>query len=163
MKQSNKIKTIVILILLIIFGIIAARHFVGLHFKKKFSVRPAPGVIISKVDETIFFKSIETFGTAIARNSKTYRVKENDIVGNFNIDGRFVKKGDIIVALKDNQNIESFGVFHNGSKIKPEQLIRLEITNYKNQKISKEVKFRQIEPYETIVIKLYLKFFCYLS
>ena len=105
MKQSNKIKTIVILILFIIFGIIAARHFVGLHFKKKFSVRPAPGVIISKVDETIFFKSIETFGTAIARNSKTYRVKENDIVGNFNIDERFVKKGDIIVALKDNQNI----------------------------------------------------------
>tara|TARA_B100002019_G_scaffold274991_1_gene272452 strand:- start:470 stop:1342 length:873 start_codon:yes stop_codon:yes gene_type:complete len=105
MKQSNKIKTIVILILIIIFGIIAARHFVGLHFKKKFSVRPAPGVIISKVDETIFFKSIETFGTAIARNSKTYRVKENDIVGNFNIDERFVKKGDIIVALKDNQNI----------------------------------------------------------
>ena len=105
MKQSNKIKTIVILILLIIFGIIAARHFVGLHFKKKFSVRPAPGVIISKVDETIFFKSIETFGTAIARNSKTYRVKENDIVGNFNIDERFVKKGDIIVDLKDNQNI----------------------------------------------------------
>ena len=105
MKQSNKIKTVVILILLIIFGIIAARHFVGLHFKKKFSVRPAPGVIISKVDETIFFKSIETFGTAIARNSKTYRVKENDIVGNFNIDERFVKKGEIIVALKDNQNI----------------------------------------------------------
>jgi len=105
MKQSNKIKTIVILILLIIFGIIAARHFVGLHFKKKFSVRPAPSVIISKVDETIFFKSIETFGTAIARNSKTYRVKKNDIVGNFNIDERFVKKGDIIVALKDNQNI----------------------------------------------------------
>ena len=105
MKQSNKIKTVVILILFIIFGIIAARHFVGLHFKKKFSVRPAPGVIISKVDETIFFKSIETFGTAIARNSKTYRVKKNDIVGNFNIDERFVKKGDIIVALKDNQNI----------------------------------------------------------
>ena len=105
MKQSNKIKTVVILILFIIFGIIAARHFVGLHFKKKFSVRPAPSVIISKVDETIFFKSIETFGTAIARNSKTYRVKENDIVGNFNIDERFVKKGDIIVALKDNQNI----------------------------------------------------------
>ena len=81
MKQSSKIKTIVILTLIIIFGIIAARHFVGLHFKKKFSIRPAPGVIVNKVDETIFFKSIETFGTAIARNSKTYRVKKNDIVG----------------------------------------------------------------------------------
>ena len=34
-----------------------------------------------------------------------YRVKKNDIVGNFNIDNRFVKKDEIIVALKDNENI----------------------------------------------------------
>ena len=105
MTTSSKIKTFLIIFFIAIFVIITARHLVGLHFKKKFSVRPAPGVIISKVNETIFFKSIETFGTAIARNSKTYRVKENDIVGNFNIDERFVKKGDIIVALKENQNI----------------------------------------------------------
>ena len=105
MKTSNKIKTFLILFFIIIFTVIAARHYVGLHFKKKFSVRPAPGVIVTTVEKSYFYKSIETFGTAIAQNSKTYRVKKENIVGNFNIENRFVKKNDIIVALKDNENI----------------------------------------------------------
>ena len=42
MKTTGKIKTILIIFFIIIFSIIAARHFVGLHFKKKFSVRPPP-------------------------------------------------------------------------------------------------------------------------
>ena len=105
MKTSNKIKTFLVLFFIIIFTIIAARHFVGLHFKKKFSVRPAPGVIVVNVEKSLFYQSIETFGTAIAQNSKTYRVKKESIVGNFNIENRFVKSGDIIVALKDNENI----------------------------------------------------------
>jgi len=49
MKTSTKIKTFLIIFFVAIFAIIAARHFIGLHFKKKFSVRPAPGVIVSKV------------------------------------------------------------------------------------------------------------------
>ena len=105
MKTSNKIKTVLIIFFIIIFSIIAARHFVGLHFKKKFSVRPAPGVIVTAVEKSSFYNSIETFGTAIAQNSKTYRVKKKDVVGNFNIDNRFVKKDEIIVALKDSENI----------------------------------------------------------
>ena len=59
--------------------LITARHFIGLHFKKKFSVRPAPGVIVSAVEKSLFYKSIETFGTAIAQNSKTYRVQASNI------------------------------------------------------------------------------------
>ena len=105
MKTSNKIKTFLIIFFIIIFTIIAARHFTGLHFKKKFSVRPAPGVIVATVEKSSFYKSIETFGTAISQNSKTYRVKKKDIIGNFNIDDRFVKKDEIIVALKNNENI----------------------------------------------------------
>ena len=105
MTTKNKIKSIVIIILIIIIGVIAARHFIGLHFKKKFSVRPAPGVIVSEVLKSNFYNSIETFGTAIAKNSKTYRVKKDEIVGNFNIDNRFVKKNEIIVALKENRKI----------------------------------------------------------
>ena len=50
-------------------------------------------------------KSIETFGTAIAQNSKVYRVQKDNIVGNLNIENRFVKKGEIIIALKDGKNI----------------------------------------------------------
>ena len=105
MKTSTKFKTFLIIIFIAIFAIIIARHFIGLHFKKKFSVRPAPGVIVEKVEKTMFYKSIETFGTAIAQNSKTYRVSKDNVVGNLNIENRFVKKGEIIVALQSGENI----------------------------------------------------------
>jgi membrane fusion protein, multidrug efflux system len=105
MKTSLKIKTFLIIVFVVIFAVIAARHFIGLHFKKKFSVRPAPGVIVATVEISNFYKSIETFGTAIAQNSKTYRVKKDDIIGNLNLENRFVRKDDIIVALKNDQNI----------------------------------------------------------
>jgi len=105
MKTSNKIKAFLIIFFIAIFSVIAARHFVGLHFKKKFSVRPAPGVIVTMAEKSSFYKSIETFGTAIAQNSKTYRVKKEDISGAINIENRFVKKGDIVVKLKESENI----------------------------------------------------------
>ncbi len=105
MKKASKLKTFLIIFFIAIFAIIIARHFIGLHFKKKFSARPAPGVIVSKVEKSLFYKSIETFGTAIAQNSKVYRVQKDQIVGNLNIENRFVKKGEIIIALKDNKNI----------------------------------------------------------
>jgi membrane fusion protein (multidrug efflux system) len=105
MKTSTKIKTFVIIIFVAITLIIVARHFIGLHFKKKFSVRPAPGVIVKEVEKSQFYKSIETFGTAIAQNSKTYRIKKNDVAGNLKIENRFVKKGEIIAALKNSNNI----------------------------------------------------------
>ncbi len=105
MKTSSKIKSFLIIFFIVIFAVITARHFVGLHFKKKFSVRPAPGVIVKIVEKSSFYKSIETFGTAIAQNSKTYRIKKENIVGNFNIENRFVKKGEIIAALLNGESI----------------------------------------------------------
>jgi membrane fusion protein (multidrug efflux system) len=105
MKTTSKIKTLLTVIFVIIFSIIAARHFVGLHFKKKFSVRPPPGVIVKTVEKSIFYKSIETFGTAIAQNSKTYRIKKEEIREKLNIEGRFVKVGDIIATLKNDEQV----------------------------------------------------------
>ncbi len=105
MKTTSKIKTLLIFIFIIIFSIIAARHFVGLHFKKKFSVRPPPGVIVKTVEKSIFYKSIETFGTAIAQNSKTYRIKKKEIKEKLNIEGRFVKVGEIIATLKNDEQV----------------------------------------------------------
>jgi membrane fusion protein (multidrug efflux system) len=105
MKTSTKVKTFLIVVFIVIFAVIATRHFVGLHFKKKFSVRPAPGVIVTVVEKSNFYKSIETFGTAIAQNSKIYRVKKDDIVGILNIENRFVQKGEVIIALKNDENI----------------------------------------------------------
>ena len=105
MKTASKLKAFLIIFVIAIFAIIVARHFIGLHFKKKFSARPAPGVIVSTVEKSLFYKSIETFGTAIAQNSKIYRVQKDEIVGNLNIENRFVKKDEIIIALKNGKNI----------------------------------------------------------
>ena len=105
MKTSSKLKVFLIIFFIAIFAIIAARHFIGLHFKKKFSVRPAPGVIVEKVERSLFYKSIETFGTAIAQNSKAYRVQANEIRGKLNLENRFVKKGEVILSLKDGENL----------------------------------------------------------
>jgi membrane fusion protein (multidrug efflux system) len=105
MKTASKLKAFLIIFFIAIFTIIIARHFIGLHFEKKFSARPAPSVIVSKVEKSLFYKSIETFGTAIAQSSKIYRVQKDNIAGNLNIENRFVKKGEIIIALKDGKNI----------------------------------------------------------
>ena len=105
MKTSTKIKGFLIIIFIAIFTTIAARHCIGLHFKKKFSVRPAPGVIVNTVEKSLFYKSIETFGTAIAQNSKAYRVQASEVEGKINIENRFVKKGEVILTLKDGEQL----------------------------------------------------------
>ena len=107
MKTSTKLKTFLIIFFIGVFAVIAARHFIGLHFKKKFSVRPAPGVIVNIVEKSLFYKSIETFGTAIAQNSKTYRVRASEISGKLNIENRFVKKDEIILTLKDGEELKA--------------------------------------------------------
>jgi membrane fusion protein (multidrug efflux system) len=107
MKTSTKLKTFLIIFFIGVFAVIAARHFIGLHFKKKFSVRPAPGVIVNIVGKSLFYKSIETFGTAIAQNSKTYRVRASEISGKLNIENRFVKKDEIILTLKDGEELKA--------------------------------------------------------
>ena len=105
MKTSTKLKALLIIFFIAIFAVIITRHFVGLHFQKKFSKRPPPGVVVSVVEKSKFYKSIETFGTAIAKNSKTYRIKKEEIQGAINIENRFVKKGEAIVKLITGENI----------------------------------------------------------
>ena len=107
MTSSKKLKIILIIILIAIVAVIAGRYFIGQHFKKKFSVRPAPGVIVEAVTKKNFYDSIETFGTAIALNSKTYRVKKEEIEGSFESEGKIVKKNDLIIKLKSGEIINA--------------------------------------------------------
>ena len=104
-KSQKKLIIFVSAFFIIIFIIIAARYFVGQYFQKKFSVRPDPGVFTQIVEKSNFYESIETFGTAIALNSKTYRVKKDELVSDPNIDGRFIKQNETIVELKNGQKI----------------------------------------------------------
>jgi len=79
--------------------VIIGRTMVGNHFKKKFSKRPPPGIIVTEVIEKEFSEKIETFGTAISKKSKTFKIKKDDLFEDLKLKN-FVKKGEIIIKLK---------------------------------------------------------------
>ena len=107
MKRSTKITTIIIVFFLIIAGVIIARTMIGAHFAKKFGKRPPPGIIVTKVAEKEFFEKIESFGTAVSKKTESFRIKKNNLVSDLNLK-EYVKKGDVIVKLKDKNIIAPF-------------------------------------------------------
>ena len=56
-------------------------------------------------------------------------------------------------TLKDTDEIESFAVMHNGSTPKRNQIIKLQVTNYKGIKKHINIPISSMKPYETLVIK----------
>ena len=103
MKRSTKITSIVLIFFLIIISVIVARTMIGNHFKKKFSKRPPPGIIVSVVNERKFANKINTFGTAIPSQTKSYKVEKYEILSPIEFNKK-MKKGDVIAQLK-NRNI----------------------------------------------------------
>jgi len=87
--------------------VIIGRTMIGNHFKKKFSKRPPPGIIVTEVIEKEFSEKIETFGTAISKKSKTFKIKKDDLLGDLKLKN-FVKKGEIIIKLKSGNVIAPF-------------------------------------------------------
>ena len=69
MKRSTKTISIILVFFLIIAIVIIGRTMIGNHFKKKFSKRPPPGLIVTEVVKKEFSEKIETFGTAISKKS----------------------------------------------------------------------------------------------
>ena len=80
MKRSTKITTIIIIFFLIIASVIIGRTMIGNHFKKKFSKRPPPSIIVSEVIKNEFSDNIESFGTAISKKTETFRIKKNQLL-----------------------------------------------------------------------------------
>jgi len=99
MKRSTKTISIILVFFLIITTVIIGRTMVGNHFKKKFSKRPPPGIIVTEVIKKEFSEKIETFGTAISKKSKTFKIKKDDLFGDLKLKN-FVKKGEILINLK---------------------------------------------------------------
>ena len=98
MKRSTKFITIVSIFFLVIALVIIARTMVGNHFKKKFSKRPPPGIIVAEVINEKFSEKLETFGTAISSKSKTFKIRKDDVYGELELQEK-VKKGDLILNL----------------------------------------------------------------
>ena len=99
MKRSTKITSIVLIFFLIIAIVIVGRTMVGNHFKKKFSKRPPPGIIVTEVIEKEFSDRIDTFGTAISKKSETFKIRKEDLFEELNLKN-FVKKGEVLIKLK---------------------------------------------------------------
>ena len=107
MKRSTKTISIIIIFFLIIAIVIIGRTMIGNHFKKKFSKRPPPGIIVAEVLEKEFSEKIETFGTAISKKSETFKIKRDDLFEELKLKN-FVKKGEILINLKSGNIIAPF-------------------------------------------------------
>ena len=107
MKRSKKIISILLIFFLIIAIVIIGRVMIGNHFKKKFSKRPPPGVMVTKVIKKEFSEKIETFGTAVSKKSKTFKIKKDDLFEDLEL-RNFVKKGDILIKLKSGNILAPF-------------------------------------------------------
>ena len=107
MKRSTKIFTVIIVFFLIIASVIIARTMIGNHFKKKFSKRPPPGIIVTQVIEKKFEDIIETFGTAIPSQIKSYKIEKYEILTPIKFNSK-VNKGEIIANLKTRKIIAPF-------------------------------------------------------
>ena len=107
MKRSTKIISIIIIFFLIIATVVIGRMMIGKHFAKKFGKRPPPGIIVTEVIKTNFSEKIESFGTAVSKKNDSFRIKRTDLIEELDLK-EYVKKGELIVQLKDRNIIAPF-------------------------------------------------------
>jgi len=98
MKRSKKITIFIIIFFIVIAIVIFGRYSTGLYFKKKFSKRPPPGVVVEIVQNKNFSQSLESYCTSLSSKTISYKIKKDELLEpiRFNVK---VKKGDIIARL----------------------------------------------------------------
>jgi membrane fusion protein (multidrug efflux system) len=79
----------------------------GLYFKKKFSKRPPPGVIVEVVSTKSFKQSLESYCTSLSSKTSSYKIKKNELLEPINFNKK-VNKGDIIAKLSTKTIIAPF-------------------------------------------------------
>ena len=107
MKRSTKITSIIIIFFLILATVIIGRTMIGNHFKKKFSKRPPPGIIITVVDEKIFENIISTYGTAAPIQTQSFKIEKYEILKPIKFNQK-IKKGEVVANLKNRKVIAQF-------------------------------------------------------
>ena len=107
MIRSTKITSAIISFFLIITIVIVGRTMIGNHFAKKFSKRPPPGIIVKEVSYKDFSEKIESYGTAVSKRTESFRIKKDDLTSELTLKDN-VKKGDLIVQLKDRNIVAPF-------------------------------------------------------
>ena len=86
---------------------IVGRTMIGNHFKKKFSKRPPPGIIVTAAENRVFENLISTYGTARPFKTQSYKIEKYEILKPINFNQK-VKKGDVIAELKNRKITAQF-------------------------------------------------------
>ena len=98
MKKSKKITYGIIVFFIVIAVIVIGRYSVGLYFKKKFSKRPPPGVIVEIVENKNFTETLESYCTSLSSKTISYKIKKNELLEPIDFSKK-VNKGDVIAKL----------------------------------------------------------------
>jgi len=107
MKRSKKITIGIIVFFLVIALVIIGRYSVGLYFKKKFSKRPPPGVIVEVVSNKSFSQNIESYCTSLSSKTISYKIKKDELLEPIKFDIK-VKKGDVVAKLTSKNILAPF-------------------------------------------------------
>ena len=146
MKRSKKITTFIIIFFLVIALIIIGRYAIGLYFKKKFSKRPPPGVIVEVVSNKSFNQSLESYCTSLSSKTISYKIKKDELLESINFNTK-VNKGDVIAKLISKNIIAPFaGIIGkrgiSGSSLGPENTIILTLDD--TRKILCDLKIPEV-------------------
>jgi len=164
MKRSKKITIGIIIFFILIAVVVIGRYSVGLYFKKKFSKRPPPGVIVEVITNKNFSQTLESYCTSLSSKTISYKIKKNELLNPIEFDVK-VKKGDIIARLVTKNIVAPFvGILGtrgiSGSSLGSENTIILTLDD--SRKILCDLKIPEV--YAAILkknLKLKAKFSAY--
>ena len=109
MNTSKKIIIAVSIITFLVVVIIAGRMILNNVIQKKINENKPTEVVALEVKKTEFYEKIETFGTAIANQSFSIRIKKTELISSLEFDKNLmVQKNQLIAQLKNEKIIAPF-------------------------------------------------------
>jgi membrane fusion protein (multidrug efflux system) len=164
MKRSKKITIGIIVFFVVIAIIVIGRYSVGLYFKKKFSKRAPPGVVVEIITNKNFSQSLESYCTSLSSKTISYKIKKDELLEPIKFNTK-VNAGDVMAKLSAKTITASFaGVIGkrgiSGSSLGSENTIILTLDD--SRKILCDLKIPEV--YAAVLkkdLKLSAKFSAY--
>lgn len=109
MNTSKKIIIAVSIITFLVVAVIAGRMILNNVIQKKINETKPTEVVAQEVKKTEFYEKIETFGTALANQSFSIRIKKSELISSLEFDKNLmVQKNQLIAQLKNEKIIAPF-------------------------------------------------------
>ncbi len=109
MNTSKKIIIAVSIITFLVVAIIAGRMILNNVIQKKINETKPTEVVAQEIKKTEFYEKIETFGTALANQSFSIRIKKTELISSLEFDKNLmVQKNQLIAQLKNEKIIAPF-------------------------------------------------------